>query len=71
MARTKNKQIKVGAEPDSHLTTSPRSQPHTTSATPKIPANVGGGALPLFEFEFQVEKVDSKTGMVVEARNMK
>ena len=70
MPRKKNKQIKLVTEPDSHPITLPRSQPHVTSATPETPATVGGGAPPGFEFEFQVEKVDADTGMVVEERKM-
>ena len=70
MSRKTNKQIKLVAEPDSHPITPPQSQPHATSATPETPATVGGGAPPGFEFEFQVEKVDGDTGMVVEERKM-
>ena len=62
--------IKLVAEPDSHPTTPPRSQPHATSATTKTPATVGWGAPPGFEFEFHVEKVDAKTVMVVEEKKM-
>ena len=70
MPRKKNKQIKLVAGPDGHPITRPRSQPHATSATPETPTTVGGGAPPGFEFEFQVEKVDADTGMVVEERKM-
>ena len=70
MPRKKNKQIKLVAEPDSHPTTPPRSQPHATSVTPETPATVGRGAPSGFGIEFQVEKVEGKTGMMVEERKM-
>ena len=58
------------AEPDSHPTTLPRTQPLATSATPETPATVGGGAPPGFEFEFQLENVDPTTGMMGEGHRM-
>ena len=63
-------QIQLVAKPDSHPTAPPRSQPHATSATTGSPVTVGGGAPPRFEFEFQVEKVDVKTGIMVEERQV-
>ena len=70
MPRKTNKQIKLVAEPDSHPTTPPRTQPHATSAIPETPATIGGGAPPGFEFEFQLENVDPTTGMMVEGHRM-
>ena len=58
------------AEPDSHPTTPPRTQPLATSATAETPATIGGGGPPGFEFEFQLENVDPTTGMMVEGHRM-
>ena len=68
--RKKNKQIKLGAEPDSHPTTAPQTQLPAISAIPETPITVGGGALPGIQFEFQVEEVDARTCMVVEGRKI-
>ena len=58
------------AETGSHPTTPPRSQPHAASATLETPATVGRHAVPRFEFDVQVEKVDAETGVIVEERKM-
>ena len=62
--------MKLVAEPDSHPTTPPRTHPYATSATPETPATVGGGAPPGFEFECQLENLDTTTGMMTEGHGM-
>ena len=58
------------AEPDRQATTPPWTQPHTNSTTPETPATIGGGALPGFEFEFQLVNLDATTGMMTEGHRM-